>query len=70
VGFTPRTIRRVPQTGLVSSSGFLAALPLDAKLKNGPVRGPHSIHILKHPHLGPQLTASDKMNMYGANTLL
>jgi len=51
VGFTPRAIRRVPRTGLVSSSGF-SARPLDAKLRKGPVRGPRSINILKTPPFG------------------
>ena len=51
MGFTPRAIRRVPRTGLVSSSGF-SARPLDAKLRKGPVRGPRSINILKTPPFG------------------
>ena len=51
MGFTPRAIRRVPWTGLVSSSAFTAG-PLDAKLRNGSVLGPRSIHILKTPPFG------------------
>jgi hypothetical protein len=51
VGFTPRAIRRVPRTGMVSGSDHSAGT-LDAKLRNGPVRGPRSIHILKTPPFG------------------
>jgi len=63
VGFTPRAIRRVPRNGQFSSAGVLSRvpLPLGAKLKNCPVRGLSSIHILKHPHLEPQLTPSSTL---------
>jgi hypothetical protein len=53
VGLTPRAIRHVPQTGLVSSSGCLAGAYVQ-------------FTFLKHPYLEPQLTSSGVVP-YGEN---
>ena len=65
IGFMPQAIRRVPQTGQFSNSGVL---PLGAMLWICPVRGPRSIHALKHQECVIRSFGTFNMVKYALNT--